>query len=66
MNMMINLLLFNRFFLYVFCSIRHEREPSFRVRQIYVVYAIKIAINYLEDNMYTLRVIYPQGVEGIH
>lgn len=62
MNMMINLLLFNRFFLYVFCSIRHEREPSFRVRQIYVVYAI----NYLEDNLYTLRVIYPQGVEGIH
>lgn len=66
MKMMINLLLFNRFFLYVFCSIRHERGPSFRVRQIYVVYAIKIAINYLEDNMYTLRVIYPQGVEGIH
>lgn len=60
--MMINLLLFNRFFLYVFCSIRQEREPSFRVRQIYVVYAI----NYLEDNLYTLRVIYPQGVEGIH
>lgn len=64
--MMINLLLFNRFFLYVFCSIRQERETSFRVGQIYVVYAIKIAINYLEDNMYTLRVIYPQGVEGIH
>lgn len=62
MKMMINLLLFNRFFLYVFCSIRQEREPSFRVRQIYVVYAI----NYLEDNLYTLRVIYPQGVEGIH
>lgn len=62
MKMMINLLLFNRFFLHVFCSIRQEREPSFRVRQIYVVYAI----NYLEDNLYTLRVIYPQGVEGIH